>query len=59
MKGKTSKDDGRFTDHPHVTAEEVRPVKDKDGKELSASDPGYMEALAKDRGFTYAKRPSQ
>ena len=53
MKGKTNRDDGRFTHHPHVTAEEVRPVKGKDGKELFAGDPGFMEAMAEELGFKY------
>ena len=55
MKGKTNRED-RFTEHPHVTAEEAGSVKDKSGKELLAGDPGFMEALAEDRGFKYTDK---
>lgn len=52
---KQSPDTGRFTDHPHVTAEEAGTVKDKDGKELSAADDGFLEAFARERGISYKK----
>ena len=42
----------RFTEHAHVTPEEAGSVK-ADGKELFAGDDGFMEALAKEAGFTY------
>lgn len=45
--------EGRFTEHPHVTREEAGPVKDKDGKELWAGDPGFMEAMAEEMGFDF------
>ena len=52
MRGKTNREDW-FTEHPHVTAEEAGSVKDKDGKELFAGDPGFMEAMAEELGFKY------
>lgn len=45
--------EGRFTEHPHVTPEEAGPVKTKDGKELFAGDPGFMEAMAEEMGFDF------
>ena len=46
----------RFTEHPHVTVKEAGPVKDEDGKELWADDDGFMEALAKKRGFKFVDK---
>ena len=48
-------DEDRFTDHPHVTAKEAGSVKDQDGNELFAGDPGFAEAMAKQLGFKYKK----
>lgn len=42
--------DQRFTEHSNPTAEEAGKV---DG--LSAGDDGFMEAMAKEYGFTYEK----
>ena len=43
----------RFTAHPHVTSEEAGTVVDAAGRVLRAGDPGFLEALAKERGFTF------
>ena len=45
--------DERFTEHSHATPEEAGTVTDKDGKELKAGDPGFMEAMAREMGFSY------
>ena len=43
-------DPERFAFDP-VTPDEAGTVKDADGKELRAGDPGFLEALAEQDGF--------